>query len=297
MKILNMGSLNIDHVYQVEHFVRPGETLGSQGYQRFCGGKGLNQSIALALAGAKVFHAGKIGADGLFLKERLAKAGVDTTWVLQQGSPTGHAVIQVTPQGENAILLFPGANHSWTPQEINRIIGNFMVGDILLLQNEINGLGEIIEQAAARNLLIALNPSPLDRNLLSLPLEKVGILILNEVEGEGLTGEIEPSGILGVLRERFPKSQIVLTLGAGGVMYSGEQGILAKAAKKAQAIDTTAAGDTFTGYFLAALAMGKAPDEALDEAILAAAIAVTRPGAADSIPRREELEQGFKQMT
>lgn len=289
MKILNIGSLNIDDVYQVDHFVRPGETLTSLAYRQYAGGKGLNQSIALARAGARVFHGGKIGRDGFFLKEKLDHAGVDTRRVITGEVPNGRAIIQVTKEGENSILLFSGSNRSLTPEEIDPMLEDFTGEDILLLQNEINCLDIIIERAHARGMTIVLNPAPMDEKVLSLPLEKIGIFILNEIEGAGLTGEDDPDGILRVLEGRFPGSRFVLTLGSAGVKYSGEGLRLEVPARKVTPVDTTAAGDTFTGYFLTALTLGKTPETALREATAASAVTVTRPGASDSIPLRREL--------
>lgn len=289
MKIVNIGSLNIDDVYQVDHFVRPGETLSSRDYQLFCGGKGLNQSIALANAGASVSHAGRIGVDGGVLKERLEKAGVDTSLIIEGEVPTGRAIIQVTPQGENAIILFGGANRSLVPGDIPRFLAPFTTGDMLVLQNEVNCLGEIIEAAAARGLVIAMNPSPLDETINRLPLNKIGIFLVNEIEGEGLTGKTDPNEILDELTTRFPGARIFLTLGSRGVLYGRDKERIRREALKVTPVDTTAAGDTFTGFLLAALAEDRPVEEALDRAVRAAAIAVTRPGAADSIPTREEL--------
>ena len=159
MKILNIGSLNIDDVYSVEHFVRAGETISSTSYDRFCGGKGLNQSIALANAGAEASHAGAIGSDGQILKERLEQAGVDTSLIRISTTPTGRAIIQVVPEGENSIILFKGANHCLNAEDINSMLENFAAGDILLLQNEINNIDLIIKEAYNKGMRIALNPA------------------------------------------------------------------------------------------------------------------------------------------
>jgi len=289
MKIVNIGSLNIDDVYQVDHFVRPGETLSSRSYQLFCGGKGLNQSIALANAGASVSHAGRIGGDGGVLKARLEKAGVDTSLIIEGDVPTGRAIIQVTPQGENAIILFGGANRALIPGDIPRFLSPFASGDMLVLQNEVSCLKEIIEAAAARGLVIALNPSPMDETINKLPLDKVGIFLVNEIEGEGLTGKSNPDAILADMTRRFPGARIFLTLGSKGVVFGRDEERIRQDAMKVTPVDTTAAGDTFTGFLLAALAEERPVEEALDRAVRAAALAVTRPGAADSIPTRDEL--------
>lgn len=289
MKILNIGSLNIDDVYSVDHFVKPGETIGSTDYNQFCGGKGLNQSIALANAGAEVFHAGAIGKDGLFLKEKLDKAGADTSLVKIGSVPTGRAIIQVVPEGENSIILFKGANHSLTETDISRMLEPFQEGDYLLLQNEINNPELIIRAAHDKNMIIALNPAPMEESILKLPLEKVSIFIVNEIEGEGFTGETEPAAIGEAFEQLYPEARLVLTLGAKGVYHRFNGEITEVAAEKIKAVDTTAAGDTFIGYLLAGLAAGEDIEPVLRRAAHAAAITCTKLGAADTIPKVGEL--------
>ena len=253
MKLLNLGSLNIDDVYQMDHFVKPGETQTSLSYSKFCGGKGLNQSIALAKAGGKVFHAGKIGDDGIFLKEKLESAGVDTSLIEISEAPTGRAIIQVNKEGENSIILNSGANRTFTADYIKRVLETFNPGDILLLQNEINMIKEIVETAAGMGLEIALNPAPMDDRILELPLKEIGIFILNEIEGEGLTGKHEPEEIISEMARKFPSAEVFLTLGSKGVLYNGKSGRFSVPTKKVTPVDTTAAGDTFTGYLLTGL--------------------------------------------
>ena len=167
MRILNFGSLNLDYVYQVDHFVQPGETLSAQSRAVKAGGKGLNQSVALSRAGAAVCHAGCFGADGVVLKDLLEENGVDTAFLLPVPEAQGHTVIQVSPEGENCILLYGGSNRCIPEEHIRRVLGSFSRGDWLVLQNEINSLPLIVELASARGLQIVLNPSPyLKRNRL-----------------------------------------------------------------------------------------------------------------------------------
>ena len=116
MRVVNFGSLNIDYVYRVDHFVRPGETMSAKSLQVQCGGKGLNQSVALARAGVETWHAGLIGPEGRFLKETLDRAGVHTRFVEETAGSTGHAIIQVDSTGQNSILLHDGANGRLTPE-------------------------------------------------------------------------------------------------------------------------------------------------------------------------------------
>lgn len=290
MTIYNLGSLNIDYVYSVPHFVAPGETLSSRSLQLFPGGKGLNQSVALAKAGARVVHGGRIGESGLFLRQILEEAGADVTFVEIDPGQTGHAIIQVDENsGQNCILLYPGTNHGFTPEFVSRILENACPGDILLLQNEINCLDVIFAEAARKQLKIAFNPSPFRDELLELPLEQVSYWLCNEIEGGQLTGEQEPEKILEAMVRKFPNSAIVLTLGSDGCIFARGQERYAQPIFPVKAVDTTAAGDTFTGYFLAWVAEGKSIPEALLVASKAASIAVSRMGASASIPGREEV--------
>ncbi|MBQ4582971.1 MAG: ribokinase [Oscillospiraceae bacterium] len=293
MKALCFGSLNIDYTYRVDHFVARGETLLSQGLQVFSGGKGLNQSIALSRAGAAAYHAGSIGTDGLFLLEELHQAGVNTDCVtVSREIRTGHAIIQNSPDGDNCILLYGGANQTITRDQIDEVLTHFAAGDVLVLQNEINELGYLMQQAHDRGLRIALNPSPMNDTVPDLPLDTVDWLLVNEVEAGQILGCGVTNGVAAAraLREKLPHAAIVLTLGGEGAVYADGDCVFAQSAVPVRAVDTTAAGDTFTGYFLAAMLEGKTPQQAMALAAKAAAISVTRPGAAPSIPRREEVE-------
>ena len=288
-RILNFGSLNIDHVYSVPRFLQPGETLSASAYEVFPGGKGLNQSIALARAGAGVWHAGRIGAEGVWLRDMLEAAGVHTEYVLPCEEKTGHTVIQIDRGGQNCILLYAGANGAITPEFVRQVMSGFSAGDLLVLQNEINLTGEIMNAAAEKGMQIALNPSPMTPSLLECPLEKVTWFLLNEVEGEQMTGETEPEKIASALLRRYPKSRIVLTLGQRGVWYQSESECCSHGIFHVPVVDTTAAGDTFTGFFLSSAASGVPVGTALRIASAASAIAVSRKGAAVSIPTMDEV--------
>ncbi|MEZ2717152.1 ribokinase [Niallia circulans] len=289
MKILNFGSLNIDKVYSVPHFVSAGETLSSTNYDEFPGGKGLNQSIALAKAGAQVYHGGNIGKDGLFLKEVLAEANVNVDWIDENGNTTGHAIIQVSASGENCILLLGGANKEITIDHINQVLANFSQNDLLLLQNEINDLAYIVETAHKRGLKIALNPSPIDETITTLDFSKIDYLILNEIEAKAITNEHTNDKIFQKLLSLNKQLKIVLTLGKEGVIYKDSVEEHRQAAFKVDAVDTTAAGDTFLGYFLSQISQHAEIKSALQMAAKAAAIAVTRKGASSSIPSSQEV--------
>lgn len=288
-KILNYGSLNLDYVYEVEHFVQPGETLSSKRLSVNCGGKGLNQSIACAKAGGQIFHAGKIGAEGGMLKEELEKSGVDTSFLVQDSGSNGHAIIQVNAEGNNCILLFAGSNHQIREKEIDACLDQFEAGDYLILQNEVNHIPYMMEKAYEKAMYIVLNPSPITGELFEYPLEKVSLFILNEVEGRQLSGEVQEENILQVLKEKYPKAEVLLTLGEKGSIYCQGETVLRQSAYAVKAVDTTAAGDTFTGYFVALRAAGRDVEIALDLASKAAAVACTRKGAAASIPELAEF--------
>jgi len=289
--IVNFGSLNIDHVYRVDRFANRGETVATLGYEVFAGGKGFNQSVALARAGTRVAHAGRVGSDGARLVDALVEEGIDVRGVEIGDTPTGHAIIEVDRAGDNRILVHGGANQELTRAHIDRVVASLPQGATLLLQNETNALPRLFERTAGLDLHLVLNPSPFDTRLLELDLERVGTFLVNETEAASLCGKEKPEDPLPVLRERFPKAAIVLTLGARGVRYadSSTDAELHVPAPATQAIDTTAAGDTFAGYFLAERALGRDTRDALSLACRAAAKSVERPGAAASIPWRREL--------
>ena len=293
MKALVFGSLNIDYVYQTHHFVRKGETLASTAFARFCGGKGLNQAISLSRAGMDTYMAGAIGPEGDFLLQELKSAGVNTGFVAQLSVPTGHAVIQNTPDGDNAILLYGGANRAITCQMAEDVLANFERGDLLLVQNEISDLRAIVHAAKERGMRIAVNPSPMESSLIQSILEDADFLILNSLEGTQLLGEklMSQEEILEKLSSLRPYQKIVLTLGEKGAMFACEDRRFRQPAFAVNAVDTTGAGDTFTGYFLASYFQCEDPEKALRTAAAAAAISVTMQGAARSIPDREMTRQ------
>ncbi len=289
MKILNFGSINIDITYRVPHFVRPGETLSARSVTRNAGGKGFNQSVALARAGCEVCHAGHIGEDGAFLLDLCKKYGVGTDDLTMVDVPTGNAVIQVDDDGANCIMLYGGANQAMDMDFIRQVLSHFEKGDMIVLQNEINCMNEIMQMAHDAGLLIAINPAPMNDNVSKESLKLADWIILNETEAEELTGEKDPKEQLEKLADRFPDSAFLLTLGVRGSICQtgGERFTLGSC--KVNAVDTTAAGDTFAGFFLAELTAGAAPDRALLTATRASALAVMKQGAAQSIPSMEEV--------
>ena len=295
MKLLDFGSLNIDHTYQLPHLVRPGETLASDSYHKSEGGKGFNQAVALAKAGQEVYLAGAIGQDGLFLRDYLQELGVHTEHLCVLDAPTGHAMIQLDTEGQNCIILFGGTNGMITEAMIDEVLADFGAGDYLLLQNEISHVDSIICAAHAKGMHIILNPSPMSPELLTWPLELVEWFILNEIEGADITGKTQPEEMLDELLRRYPACHVVLTLGERGSVYADATQRIDQGIVSAHTVDTTAAGDTFTGYFLHALLQGEAIQQALKTAACASAITVSRPGAGRSIPAAEEVQAAMKE--
>lgn len=289
-KILNIGSLNLDYVYAVPHFVEAGETLLASRRDVFAGGKGLNQTVAAARAGAEVCHGGAVGADGDMLLDLLKSAGADVSAVARADVPTGHAIIQVSPQGENSIIILGGANRAVSEETVEAALDKVDPGDILLLQNEINGLDLIIRRAAKKGLRILFNPAPMEAAVKELPLELLDTLIVNEGEGKALAGDMN------ALRAAYPDQKILLTQGSrGATLWNGSE-LLFQPAFPVKAVDTTAAGDCFLGYYAAALAEGLPYARALKLATAASALAVQKQGAAPSIPLRSEVESFLKGM-
>lgn len=289
MKVLNFGSVNIDYVYQMEHFIRPGETAPCQTLTTGCGGKGLNQSIALAKAGTKVYHAGLYGREGQFLLDKMNAAGVDTGLMRLGEGPNGHAIIQVEKSGQNCIILYGGTNRQVTDGYVDEVLAHFEKGDVLVLQNEISNMPSLMKKAHEKGLRIAFNAAPYGPEVLEYPLETVTWLIVNEVEGAGLSGKEDFDEIAETLVRKYPGVTVMLTMGKNGCLYKSAAETVRVPACRVDAVDTTAAGDTFIGYFVRGMIEGLPVRDTLQQATVASAIAVTRPGAADSVPALEEV--------
>ncbi len=289
MAILNFGSINWDHVYQVPHFVRPGETLGSTCYTKVLGGKGANQSVALARAGAQVAHIGCV-ATGDSAIDLLKAENIDTLLVHERDdAATGHAIIQVNDEGENAIVLFAGANHKLSETQIDAALEGAADDDWVLLQNETNDIEGIVSKARKRGLKIAFNPAPMDMQLTRRLLGKIDLLIVNEVEVRDLTEKDDVDTGADAIIAQHPELKLVVTLGKDGVRYYAAEERLARDGFKVDAIDTTAAGDTFIGYFLAVYCDSADVERGLEQASAAAALCVTRAGAIPAIPSLTEV--------
>ncbi len=290
MKILNFGSCNLDYVYALDHIVAPGETEASATMNIFPGGKGLNQSIAVARAGVEIYHAGVLGSDGGLLLQTMEQSGVKTQHIQRVPEKNGHAIIQVTAAGENSIILHAGSNAMLTEKMIDSVLEHFRAGDVLMLQNEVNLVGHLVEKAHAKGMVTVLNPSPFNDKIKEIDLRQVSWLLLNEVEAAGLTGSTVEEDSIRWFQQNLPETKVLLTLGKQGCVLIGEGRCLRQRAFQVEAVDTTAAGDTFTGYFVASVSRGLPWEECLLRATAAAAICVTRHGAAPSIPWRIEID-------
>ena len=291
-KLVNLGSLCIDHVYTVNHVAQTGETVASEAYSVFPGGKGLNQSLAAAKAGAAVKHVGCIGEDGRWLKDVLHEGSVDATGVRVIEGSTGHAIIQVDSQGQNAIVIVGGTNRQISPEIRQETFAGMESGDWLLLQNEINDLDTVLAQAASQDVKVAFNVAPVDGREQTYDYEKVGVLFVNEVEANALAGEEDAVASYEKLQDRYPDTTVVLTLGKDGG-YCGRKGMesIHYEPYSVDVVDETAAGDSFIGYFMSGLLSDRSLSGVVDLANAAGALAVTQAGAASSIPELADVER------
>jgi ribokinase len=284
MTLYNLGSINADFVYQVPHLPAPGETLAATSMLRGLGGKGANMSVAAARAAVHVCHIGCVGADGAWAAERLLEYGVDTRFITTQSEPTGHAIIAVDSVGENNILLYPGANHALTKPMIGVALSQAQAGDWLLLQNETNNQHYAAVTAKTLGLKVAYAAAPFDASAVEVVLDCLDLLVLNQVEAAQL------QRTTGLAADGVPGCDVIVTLGAQGCRWHGQGASQDFAALPVEPVDTTGAGDTFTGYVLAGLERGMPTAQAISFGIKAAGIMVTRLGTADVIPDLKDLQ-------
>lgn len=350
MRTLVYGSLNYDDDYEMEHFVKPGETIAPISYKTAFGGKGLNQSVALSKAGMDTAMAGRIGVDGFPMKQYLDEQGVDTSCIaVDPEGKTGRAVIQIAG-GENCIILYGGTNRQIAPEDVKKTIFNFSNGDILLIQNEISELPLIMAEAKKQGMKIAFNVSPVSESITELPLELCDILFVNEIEGAFLAGvkredttEIAPKregsnvitgkteaddrviikvpettdsgrprtpsektayyndmlaqAMARFQQEKLPDTKIVMTFGADGSCFIENGNIMKQQAFRMKPVDTTAAGDTFTGFFLETYYRTGSARDALLRGSFASSLAVMKPGASESIPGAGEVDIALSFVT
>lgn len=285
--IWNLGSINIDNFYEVSHLPAAGETLAAESYGFGLGGKGANMSVAAARAAARVMHIGAVGVEGRWTRERLMEYGVDTPHIAELDIPTGHANIVIERGGENNIVLFHGANVHLTEAIIGAALTEASPKDFLLMQNETNGQEYAATTAQSLGLRVVYAAAPFEAAAIERLLGRIDLLVLNEVEATQLelaTGK--DVSALGV-------SDIVVTLGADGCKWVSNKGEKHFDAYPAEAVDTTGAGDTFTGYLVAALDRGMDMEAAIDLALKAGALMVMRRGTADVIPDLKEIQDRF----
>lgn len=282
MTIYCFGSINVDHVHRVTHFPTAGETLSDEGYNVGLGGKGANQAIAAARSLAETRFIGAIGKDGAWTLDLLQSAGVDTNGIAILDAATGHAVIYVDPRGENTIVIHGGANRALTQRHIDDVLKQSKPGDWFLTQNETNLVAENIASAKVRGLKTAYSAAPFDSAATEAVLPHLDLLAVNEGEATALRSHLGHEPDVPIL---------VTTLGEKGVVITERSTDTATTlpAYKVTPVDTTGAGDTFIGTFIGALDQGADLTAAARTASAAAAISVTRPGAADAIPTSAEV--------
>ena len=286
MGIYNLGSINADYVYRVPTLVQPGETIAARSLDIGLGGKGANMSVAAARAAARVVHIGCVGADGDWAVQRLTEYGVDTRHI-GRGQHTGHAIITVDDHGENAIVIFSGGNGEVSPDQIGAALSDAMVGDIFLTQNETVGQVDGVRMARELGLRVCYAAAPFSAQADEAVLPYLDLLMLNEIEAEQLEAALgRDVADLGV-------ADVVITLGSRGCRWIGAKGAVEFDAIDVDAVDTTGAGDTFTGYVLAGLDRGMPMEQAIGLATRAAAIMVTRHGTADVIPDLKDIQDRF----
>lgn len=289
MKILNFGSLNIDIFFRVEEIVRPGETISAKSIEKRPGGKGLNQSVALAKSFDQVYHAGSVGQDGSFLINYLEKENVNTKYIKKSEKMTGNAIIQVDDKGENSIVLYKGANFDNDEKYIDEVLEDFDGNDVLVLQNEINSMKYLIDRAYEKNMKIVLNPSPITDRIKEFDYEKIDLILVNEHEAASISGKKTNDEKISYFKNTYPNLKIVMTLGSKGSIFIDKNEKIKQDSFKVEAVDSTGAGDTFTGFFVSQLYQGKDTKEAMEIASKASALSVTKKGASISIPSLDDV--------
>lgn len=290
MKVYNFGSINIDEVYQVDEIVRPGETISSHSFYTTMGGKGLNQSVALARSNTETVHVGIINKKDIYIKEFLEAENINTDFIVSGDIQTGKAIIQLSRLGENAIVLSPGANYGFSESLIDKVLSQIEESSIVLSQNETNEVDYLFTKAKEMGHTTVLNMAPINDQSKEIDLNNIDYLIVNEIEGYCLTGKKQPDEILDEFIRLYPNIKVILTLGEKGAIYRSSSETYKVAALKTKVVDTTGAGDTFVGYFISCL-MGKSIPDCLEFANCASSIAIGELGASNSIPLKEDVEQ------
>ncbi len=297
--VVVLGSINTDLVVRVQHFPRPGETMHGSDFAMIGGGKGANQATAAARLGAPVQFIGAVGADDFGTRRiaELAEAGVDVSGIRRiADSPTGVALITVNAQGENTIIVAAGANWRVTESDISGTMLAMAAGGLLAAQLELplETTAAGLARARMAGLTTLLNTAPYKPEARSL-LHHVDILVANAVEAgdlaEWASAATEENGadVAARLRARGPHT-VIVTLGAAGVIVATATETTLIPAPRVQVVDTTGAGDCFTGAFAAALVGGAEIDEAARRAVSAASYSTTIFGATTGMPTTEQLD-------
>jgi ribokinase len=290
MTVFNLGSINVDRFYRVPHLPKPGETLPATGHDTGLGGKGANQSVAVARAGSRVHHIGMIGPDNAWVRDRLIGFGVDVAHVGACDMATGHAIINVDESGENAIVTYAGANYHQSVEVIGAALATAGPDDIFMFQNEVSHKPDAARIAHEKGLFVVYSAAPFKPEAVAELLPFVDLLVLNEIETEQLCAA------LGVQLAEIPVPNLLMTRGAEGATWrdqaTGEE--TSVRAFRVDPVDTAGAGDCFIGYTVAGLDQGLSRADALRLGAAAAAVKVTRAGTADAIPDRAEVDEFLK---
>lgn len=284
MKILNFGSLNIDIFFRVENIVKPGETISAKSIEKRPGGKGLNQSVALSKSFENVYHAGSVGDDGIFLIDYLKSENINTKYIKKSDKLTGNAIIQVDDKGENSIVLYKGANFDNDKKFIDEVLNDFSKDDILLLQNEISSMKYLIDKAYEKGMKIVLNPSPITDDVKEFDFNKIDLLLVNEIEAKDIANKDNIDESINYFMATYPNINLIVTLGSKGSIFVNKNEKIKQEGIKVESVDSTGAGDTFTGFFVSYFYQGKNVRDCLKFASLASALSVTKSGASISIP-------------
>ena len=284
MKILNFGSLNIDIFFRVENIVKPGETISAKSIEKRPGGKGLNQSVALSKSFENVYHAGSVGDDGIFLVDYLKSENINTKYIKKSDKLTGNAIIQVDDKGENSIVLYKGANFDNDKKFIDEVLNDFSKDDILLLQNEISSMKYLIDKAYEKGMKIVLNPSPITDEIKEFDFNKIDLLLVNEIEAKDIANKDNIDESINYFMATYPNINLIVTVGSKGSIFVNKDEKIKQEGIKVESVDSTGAGDTFTGFFVSYFYQGKNVRDCLKFASLASALSVTKSGASISIP-------------
>ncbi|MCL4675468.1 MAG: ribokinase [Pararhodobacter sp.] len=285
MTVYCLGSINIDYFYRLPHLPQPGETLAARHHTRGLGGKGVNQSIAAHLAGSRVVHIGAIGQGDVWTEAALTRHGIALDAVARVPGGTGHAIVAVDEAGENQIIIFSGANLCQSPELIAEVLSRAGPDDFLLLQNETSHQVEAASLARKKGMRVLYSAAPFALDPLQAILPFATHLLLNAGEAADLVAAT------GRPLAEQPVQAVIVTRGAQGADWiaQGAEPVHVPSFRVTP-VDTTGAGDCFAGSLAARLEQGAPVRDAMVFAAAAAALQVTRPGTADAMPTRAEVD-------